>query len=129
MTFIKINETLYPATVSGRMYDKDWDNRESKSITMNGTFEEVNALLADGTAWAIVQEEIVPLYEVDEQGRGVAVLDEDGNPVTEAKQEEFDNSDYCIRGDLTVHTDGTCTVKMGKPTDLEDAYEIIYGGI
>ena len=30
---------------------------------------------------------------------------------------------------MTKHTDGTCTVKMGKPTDLEDAYEMIYGGI
>jgi hypothetical protein len=30
---------------------------------------------------------------------------------------------------LTVHIDGTCTVKMGKPTDLEDAYEILYGGM
>ena len=50
-------------------------------------------------------------------------------PVYETRQEEFDNSEFCIRGDLTVHVDGTCTVKMGKPTDLEDAYEMLYGGI
>ena len=47
----------------------------------------------------------------------------------EMQQTEFDNSEFCIRGDLTVHTDGTCTVKMGKPTDLEDAYEMLYGGV
>ena len=33
--------------------------------------------------------------------------------------EEYDNSDYCILGDITVHRDGTITVKMGKPTAEE----------
>ena len=33
--------------------------------------------------------------------------------------EEYDNSDYCLLGDITVHRDGTVTVKMGKPTAEE----------
>jgi hypothetical protein len=42
---------------------------------------------------------------------------------------EFDNSEYNIAGDLTDHRDGTITAKMGKLTDLEEAYEIMLGGI
>ena len=38
--------------------------------------------------------------------------------------EEYDNSDYCILGDITVHRDGTVTVKMGKPT-FEELYNIL----
>jgi len=123
--FVKINNILYPATVSGRTADRDWDNRESKSITLDGDFAAVNALFPDGTAWSIVQEDTVPVVDAEEN----TVLDAEGNQTYETKQTEFDNSDYSIRGDLTVHTDGTCTVKMGKATDLEDAYEALYGGM
>ena len=38
--------------------------------------------------------------------------------------EEYDNSDYCMAGDVTVHRDGTVTVKMGKPT-AEELYNIL----
>ena len=44
------------------------------------------------------------------------------------KETEFDNSEFCIAGDLTDHRDGTITAKMGKLTDLEEAYEIMFGG-
>ena len=56
-------------------------------------------------------------------------IDENNEPTYTTQQTEFDNSEFSIRGDLTVHVDGTCTVHMGKPTDLEDAYEILYGGL
>lgn len=125
MVYVKINEALYPATIDGRMADSEWDNRESKSITMESDFATMNALFPDGTAWSIVQENEVAV--VDETGS--PVLDADGNQTYETKRTEFDNSEFNIRGDLTVHVDGTCTVKMGKLTDLEDAYEILYGGM
>ena len=35
------------------------------------------------------------------------------------EQEVYDNSEYSILGDITVHKDGTVTVKMGKPTAEE----------
>lgn len=124
MIYVKVNGTLYPASIGGRMSDKDWDGRESKAITMSGAFAAIDALFPDGTAWRIVNEEAVPV--VDEEGN--PVLDDAGNPTTVTQKTEFDNSAFSIRGDLTVHVDGTCTVKMGKPTDLEDAYEILYGG-
>lgn len=117
MVYVKVNETLYPASVSGRMQDKDWDNRESKAITMESDFATVNSLFSDGTPWSIVTE------------NNVITEDKNGNEVVETQQTEYDNSEFSIRGDLTVHVDGTCTVKMGKLTELEEAYEIMLGGI
>ena len=99
MTKVKINGAEYEATIDGLMYDPDWDGRESKAITLSGEFEQVNRMFSDGSVWSIL----------DDQG-------------------EYDNSAFSLRGDLTVHTDGTCTVKMGKLTDLEDAYVLLYGG-
>lgn len=125
MTYVKINDTLYPADVRGRVKDADWDNRESKAITLSGSFDEVNALLVDGTEWSI--KDIVRKPAVD--ANGSPILDENGNLTYVEEEIEYDNSEFCIRGDLTVHVDGTCTVKMGKPTDLEDAYELLYGGM
>lgn len=125
MTYVKISGTLYPASISGRMADEDWDGRESKAITMESDFATVNALFPDGVVWSIVQDIQVPA--VDEAGN--PALDGEGNPTYTTEQTEFDNSEFSIRGDLTVHVDGTCTVKMGKPTDLEDAYEALYGGM
>ena len=125
MIYVKVNGTLYPANIGGKMADQDWDNRESKEITMTSGFASMDALFPDGTAWSIVSEDKVPV--VDEEGN--PVLDADGNQTYTTQQTEFDNSGFNIRGDLIVHTDGACTVKMGKPTDLEDAYEIMYGGI
>ena len=107
MTFVKINNKLYPATVSGRMQDKDWDNRESKAITLEMGYATAVKLFVDGLAWSIVQRE-----EID----------------GETHETEFDNSEYNIAGDITDHRDGTITVKMGKLTDLEEAYEIMFGG-
>ena len=78
MTFVKINETLYPATISGKVADKDWDNRASKAITLEMDYATASALFVDGVAWSIVQEQEVPTYEMDENGQ--AVLDVDGDP-------------------------------------------------
>lgn len=125
MIYVKVNETLYPASISGRMSDKDWEGRESKAITMEADFATVNPLFPDGVVWSIVNEEMVSV--MDEEGN--PVVDENGEQTYTTQQTEFDNSDFSIRGDLTVHVDGTCTVKMGKPTDLEAAYEIMYGGM
>jgi hypothetical protein len=125
MIYVKVNDTLYPASIAGRVSDKEWDGRESKAITMESDFATVNALFPDGAAWSIVNEETVPV--VDEKGN--PVLNDEGQPTYTTQQTEFDNSDFSIRGDLTVHVDGACTVKMGKPTDLEAAYEIMYGGM
>lgn len=130
MTYIKINNTKYPATVNGKMSDTAWDNRASKAITLDMDYATASALFVDGVAWSIVQTQEVPVYETNEKGE--PVLDELGNPEVkeyETQETEFDNSDYCLAGDITDHRDGRITVKMGKLTDLEEAYEIMLGGM
>lgn len=138
--YVKINGNLYPAIIEGRISDYEWDNRESKSITMEGEYTLVDNLFQNDVPWSIVEEIQVPVLEnrvapvSDEEGnnetdRPSLLLDEEGNPKYTSQYQEYDNSEFCIRGDLTVHVDGTCTVKMGKTTDLEDAYEMLYGGM
>lgn len=94
MTYIKIDGTLYPAAVNGRLRDNTWDGRDSKYITLTMSHDTADLLFVDDIAWSIVQQ--------------------DGE-----EEQEFDNSDYCLAGDITDHRDGTITVKMGKYTDLE----------
>lgn len=121
MTFVKINETLYPATISGKVQDNDWDKRESKSINLEMDYATASKLFVDGLAWSIVQQNEVPAYQVDENGK--LVLDESGAPIqtgTEMQETEFDNSEYNLAGDITDHRNGTITVKMGKPTQAEE---------
>lgn len=123
-TYIKVAGELYPATINGKISDWDWDNRDSKGITLTMTHAEAEALLPDGTPWAIVQKTEVPAQNED----GTPKLDANGKQEAEEKVSEWDNSAYSLSGDITDHRDGTVTIKMGKPTDLEDAYEMLLGG-
>ena len=128
MTYIKINETLYPATISGKIADAEWDKRESKAITLEMDYETAKALFVDDLAWSIVEKGEVPTYQTDNHGQ--IVFDENGRPVqigTEMRETEWDNSDYSVAGDITDHRNGTVTAKMGKPTDSE-LLAIIMGG-
>ena len=124
MIYVKVNETLYPATIDGQMQDYQWDNREAKTITMQGTYDEIVGLFKDGTPWSIVMKETVQKRNED----GSPVLDEAGNPVTEEQTSEWDNSEFSMSGPITDNRDGTVSIKMGKPTDLEDAMELLLGG-
>lgn len=114
MTFIKINETLYPATISGRVSDNEWDKRESKSITLEMDYATAIALFVDGLAWSIVQRDEVPTF--DENGEQTG---------TEIRETEWDNSDYDVAGSITDHRNGTITAKMGKITDSEALAELM----
>ena len=122
-TYIKINsgDILYPAVITGRMADKEWDNRETKAITLEMDYTTANKLFIDGVIWSIVMEHPVEIEEIDDEGNTTTK--------TIIETEEFDNSEYSLAGDITDHRDGTLTVKMGKLTDLEQAYEIMLGGI
>ena len=124
MIQVKINGNLYPASVSGRMSDRDWGGRASKAITRAGGYAAVSTLFSDGMAWSIVDGQEEPVFSET----GEPVLDERGEAVFETRQTEFDNSDFCVLGDITVHQDGTCTVKMGKETDEEKLLMLLYGG-
>lgn len=124
MIYVKVNETLYPATIDGQMQDYTWDNRESKVITMQGTYDEIVGLFGDNTPWSIVMKEEVQQRNDD----GSLVLNEAGNPITEEQASEWDNSEFSMSGPITDNRDGTVSIKMGKPTDLEDAMALLLGG-
>ena len=116
MTYIKVNDTLYPATLDGRIADYTWDRRDTKSITLTMAYADVLALLPDNTPWSIVYK--VTAQKLDDNGQ--PMTDSDGNPITEEVTQEFDNSDYSMSGVITDNRDGTCTIKMGKPTEIEN---------
>ena len=110
-TYIKVNNTEYPATIAGILKDREWNEREVKNIRLTMTATAVAALLPDNTPWSIVQRDTVD------------VLDEQGKPTGETKEvvNEWDNSEYSLAGDITDHRDGTVSIKMGKPTEAENA--------
>lgn len=115
MTYIKINDNLIEATIRGFTTDREWDNRESKAITMEMSYDETIALFTNNVKWSIVYQ---AAEYVNEEGKTVKP-----EPV------EYDNSDYCISGAITDNRDGTITIKMGKLTDLEETLILLYGGI
>lgn len=110
-TYVEIHGVRYPATIGGRMDDKNWDGRESKSIQVEMSYEDASALFIDNLEWSIVQTHIE--NEEIEKEDGTIIIE----PVT--KTETFNNDDFCIVGDISVHRNGTVTVKMGKPTTEE----------
>lgn len=113
MTYVKINGTTYPAVINGKHIDREWNDRESKTITLEMAYADAIALFVDGLAWSI-------LMDVEQE-------QEDGSIVT--VQEEYDNSDYSMAGSITDNRDGTLAVKMGKPTQIETLESQITGTI
>ena len=110
-TYVEVNGAKYPAVITGRLNDKDWDGRETKAIQMEMTYADVIALFVNDCAWNIVQERMVHRNEVDENGNV--------NFVEKIEEESYDNSEYCIAGPITDNRDGTVVVKMGKYTNEE----------
>ena len=108
-TYIKVNNTEYPAEINGNPKDRSWGERDAKTITLTMTTAEVAALLPDNTPWSIVLRETVNK------------LDNDGDPTVETEEvvNEWDNSAYSLSGAITDHRDGTVSIKMGKPTESE----------
>ena len=109
--FIKVNGQEYPVTHISKYQDASWGGRSTQTLYLTMTHDQVAALLPDNTPWSIVQRDMVN------------VLDEQGNPTGETKEvvNEYDNSEYSLSGAITDHRDGTVSIKMGKPTETENA--------
>lgn len=113
MTYVKINGITYTAVINGKHIDREWNDRESKTITLEMAYADAIAVFVDGLAWSI-------LMDVEQE-------QEDGSIVT--VQEEYDNSEYSMAGSITDNRDGTLAVKMGKPTQIETLESQISGTI
>lgn len=122
MTFVEVNGNRYNADITGKLVDRDWNNRDSKSITLyNVDYIEARQLFANNTEWNIVHQ-----YSQEVE---TGEFDENGKPVytTELKEDTYDNSEYSVLGDIICHNNGTVTVKMGKPT-AEELLAMLLGG-
>lgn len=106
--FVRVGHVDYTTvSINGQLHNSEWDDRHTKTFRIATSFSEASNVFIDGVAWSIVE----------------AVIDGEETFYT-----EFDNSDFDIAGDITDHRDGTVSVTMGKMTDLEEAYELLYGG-
>jgi hypothetical protein len=112
MTYIKIGESLYLATINGKLMDSEWGKRDSKAITLVMDYATAMTLFVNELAWSIV-------YQPDSYADP-----ETGEAIT-PDAEEYDNSEYCVAGHITDNRDGTVTVKMGKKTDGEMQAELM----
>ena len=115
--FVKVKDIKLPAVITGRLNDKDWGDRASKAIKIEMDYNDAVSLFVDNINWFIVEEE----------ERVVETVDEKENIVHETVIEttSHDNSEYSMAGDVVDHRDGTVTVKMGKPTEIEMAMNTI----
>lgn len=109
--YLKVNGQEYPAKFISKYQDLNWDKRETQTIYLTMPHDAVAALLPSGTPWSIVMRETQD------------VLDEQGQPTGETKEvvNEYDNSAYSLAGQITDYRDGTVSIKMGKPTEAENA--------
>lgn len=110
--YVEINGVQYPASITGKLSDKDWDGRASKAITLEMSYSDAVGIFVDDIKWNIVQDIEEEIEEINEEtGETTHKL------VT--KQEIYDNSEYSIAGDIVDHRNGSITVKMGKITAEE----------
>ena len=105
MIYLKINDTLYPASFRQRVQDADWNNRGSMAITVSMSHEQAAELFVSGLRWEHVQQP-------------GAYSDADGNLVT-PDPIVTDYSEYEMAGPITDNRDGTVTAKMGKALSSE----------
>lgn len=122
---ILANGVEYPyVSIFGKNKDMNWDDRDSKYITLKMAPADVFEIFKDGLRWSIIERGFKSVVAANEDG--TVQYDENGNLVmikTDEYCREHDNSEYCILGDIVFHPDGTCTVAMGKPTEAERMQE------
>lgn len=109
--YVKVGDVKYVASITGKLNDKDWNNRPSKAITLEMSYADAVNIFVNDVEWSIVQEELMQHNEIDENG--------EVKLVEEVEIISHDNSEYCIAGSITDHRDGTITVKMGMYTNEE----------
>lgn len=105
-TYLKANNTETPCEAAEHYRDSAW-GRPTCTVTIKASTAEIAALLPNNAPWSLIERE--------------DVLDELGAPTGQTIDHERDMSEYSLSGDITDHRDGTVSIKMGKPTETENA--------
>lgn len=105
-TILKANNTETPCEAAEHYRDSAW-GRPTCTVTIKGSAAEIAVLLPNNAPWSLIERE--------------DVLDESGAPTGQTVDHERDMSEYSLSGDITDHRDGTVSIKMGKPTEVESA--------
>lgn len=105
-TILKANNTETPCEAAEHYRDSAW-GRPTCTVTIKASAAEIAALLPNNAPWSLIERE--------------DVLDESGMPTGQTVDHERDMSEYSLSGDITDHRDGTVSIKMGKPTEAENA--------
>lgn len=114
MIYVKIGETMIPATVNGYRRDPKWNYRDVEEVTITATAEEVATLFPDGVDWDLVQT--FDPYLNEETGETIQP-----EPIIK------NHGEFCVSGDVIDRRNGTVTIRMGKMLPAE-LLEIITGG-
>lgn len=104
------NDYLMYASI-GKVHDPDWDDRHSVQFRIEMTHAQALETFVDGLEWSSYS------VETDDEDESIPAV-----------YHEYDNSQFNVAGDIIDHRDGTVSIKMGETTDLEEAYELLYGG-
>lgn len=103
-TILKANNTETPCEAAEHYRDSAW-GRPTCTVTIKASAAEIAALLPSNAPWSLIERE--------------DVLDESGMLTGQTVDHERDMSEYSLSGDITDHRDGTVSIKMGKPTEVE----------
>ena len=84
-TYVEVNGMKYPASITGMLRDSEWNNRESKSIKIEMSYQEALEIFTEDISWNIIQE-----TEEHEMS-----FNEDGEQIVKTiiNTEIYDNSD------------------------------------
>lgn len=113
--FIKVNGQEYPATCIYNYKDRNWDMRESVAVHLTMPYAQAAALLTSGVKWSNVFREERDVLDENRELTGQ----------TEEVVTEEDMSAYSLAGEITDYRDGTVSIKMGKPTETENAVDTV----
>lgn len=105
-TYLKANNTETPCEAAEHYRDSAW-GRPTCTVTIKASTAEIAALLPNNAPWSLIERE--------------DALDENGMLTGQTVDHERDMSEYSLSGDITDHRDGTVSIKMGKPTEAENA--------
>ena len=111
MTYVSVQGQIFPAIITGRLQDYDWNNRPSKEIKVEMTYAQACELFVNEVDWSIIDIYPITVEEMNENGE-VVVVNKDEETI-------YDNSDYSVAGDIIDHRNGYVSIKMGKPTAEE----------